>query len=105
MLSRDELVLHLVCLCLRRSEDLRQTIAEVLLAALYTWKACDRRLRIVKNDGDVRSELAEYRSNNSFRLFEHCDEQMLRLNLLVLVLLRQLDRGLNRLLASQCELI
>jgi hypothetical protein len=70
------------------------------LAALYTWKARDRRLRIIENDGDVCSELAEYWSNNSFRLFEHRDEQMLGLNLLVLILLSQFDRGLNRLLAS-----
>jgi hypothetical protein len=85
VLGRDELVLHLVRLLLRRGKDLRHARAEILLPALYAWKASHGRLRIVKNDGDVRAELAEYWSNNTFRLFEHRDEQMLRLNLLVLV--------------------
>src|SRR6185295_7833870 len=100
MFGRDKLVLHLVCLSLRCSEDLSRAIAEVLLAALYAWKASHCRLSIVKNDSDVRSELTEYWPDNSFRLLEHCDEQMLRLNLLVLILLRELNRGLNCFLAS-----
>ena len=56
-----------------------------MLAALHARKTSDSRLRVVKNDRDVRAELTEDWSNNTFRLFEHRDEQMLRLNLLVLV--------------------
>jgi hypothetical protein len=79
---------------------LRQARAEILLSALYTWKTRDRRLRVVENDGDVSAELAEDWSNNTFRLFEHRDEQMLRLNLLVLVTLCELDCGLNSFLSA-----
>src|SRR5689334_3807825 len=100
MLGRDELVLHLVRLLLRRCEDLRHARTEVLLPALDARKARDRRLCVVKNDGDVRAELAENWSNNTLGLFEHHDEQMLRLNLLMLVALGQLDSGLNRFLPA-----
>jgi len=71
-----------------------------LLPALYTWETSDGRLRVVKNDSHVRAELAEYWPDNTFRLFEHRDEQVLRLNLLVLVTLRELDRGLNSFLSA-----
>ena len=40
---------------------------------------------MIEHDGDVGPQLAENRSNNTFRLFEHRDEQVLRLNLLVLI--------------------
>jgi hypothetical protein len=85
MLGRNKFVLHLVCLLLGGSEDLAQTRTEILLAALHARKARDRRLHVVENDGDVCAELAEYWADNTFRLLEHRDEQMLGLNLLVLV--------------------
>src|SRR5262245_27877908 len=105
VLGRDELVLHLVRLLLCHGEESRYARAEILLPAMHTWKASDSRLRVIKNDSDVRAELAENWSNNAFRLFEHHDEQMLRLNLLVLVALRHLDSGLNCFLSAQCELV
>ena len=64
-----------------------------MLPALHTWKTSHRCLRVVKNDSDVCTEFAEYWSNNTFRLFQHRDEQMLRLNLLVLILKVGLGRG------------
>ena len=95
VLGGDEFVLHLVRLFLRGREQLAQARAEVLLSALYAWKPSDCRLRVVKNDRDVGSEFAEYWSNNAFRLFQHHNEQVLGLNLLVLVALGELDGGLN----------
>src|SRR5689334_18694131 len=100
MLGRDELVLHLICLLLRRGKDLRQARAEVLLPALHTRKASHRGLRVIKNDRDIRAELAEYWSNNTLGLFEHRDEQMLRLHLLMLIALGELDSGLNCFLSA-----
>src|SRR5262245_43985373 len=100
MFGRDKLVLHLVCLGLGRSKNLRHPRAEILLSALHAWKTSDRRLCVVENDSDVRTKLAEYWSNNPFRLFEHRDEQMLRLNLLMLIPLRELNGGLNSFLTS-----
>src|ERR1041385_4205417 len=100
MLGRDELVMHLIGLLLRRREYLAQGRAEVLLPALHSRKTRDSRLRVVENDGDVRTDFAENRSDDSFRLFEHRDEQMLRLNLLVLISFSKLDRGLNCFLPS-----
>src|SRR5215213_567021 len=100
VLSRDKLVLHLVSLLLRHCKELRDARAEILLPALYTWKTSHGRLRVIKNDRDVGAELPEYWSNDTFRLFEHHDEQMLGLNLLVLVPFRQLDSGLDCFLSA-----
>jgi hypothetical protein len=66
-----------------------------LLPALHAWKTSYGCLRVVENDSDVSAELAEDWSDNTFRLLEHRDEQVLRLNLLVLVALGELDSGLN----------
>src|SRR6185369_11098751 len=60
VLGRDELVLHLIRLLLRRGKELRNARAEILLPALYAWKASHGRLRVVKNDSDVCAKLAEY---------------------------------------------
>jgi hypothetical protein len=67
---------------------------------LHARETSDSRLRVVKNDSDVRAELAEDWSNNALGLFEHRDEQMLGLDLLVLVALGELDGGLNRFLPA-----
>ena len=48
-----------------------------MLTALHARKTSHGRLRVIKYDGDVGPELAKNRSHNSFRLFEHGDEQML----------------------------
>jgi hypothetical protein len=95
VLGRDELVLHLVRLLLRRSKDLREPRAEILLPALDARKTSHGCLRVVENDSDIRAQLAEYWSNYTFGLLEHRDEQVLRLDLLVLVALGELDSGLN----------
>ena len=86
MLGRNKLVLHLIGLLLRRRENLTQTRTEILLTTLNARETSHCRLRVVEHDRDVRSELSEDRSNDTFGLFEHRDEQMLRLNLLVLFL-------------------
>src|SRR5215813_608642 len=99
MLRRDKLILHLVRLLLRGRKDVGQSWTEILLSALHSWKASHCRLRVVEHDGDVRAELAEDWSNNTFRLLEHCYEQMLRLNLLVLVSFGEFDRRLNCILS------
>src|SRR6185369_6735058 len=95
MLSRDKLVLHLVRLLLRGRKYLAQTRTEILLTALHARKTRDSGLRVVEHDRNVGAELAENRPDNTFRLFEHRDEQMLRLDLLVLVSFGQFDRRLN----------
>src|SRR5215217_939840 len=100
MLSRDKLVLHLIGLLLRSCKDLTQARTKVLLTSLYARKASYCGLSVVKNNGNVGSELSKDRSDNTLRLLEHRDEQMFRLNLLVLISLRQLDGGLNCFLSS-----
>src|SRR5687768_18404661 len=55
--GRDELVLELVRLFLRLSENLSHSRTEILLAPLDAWKTSDSRLRVVKNDRDVGAEL------------------------------------------------
>jgi hypothetical protein len=105
MLGRNKLVLHLVGLFLRGRKYLAQARAEILLTTLNTRKTSHRGLGVIKYYSDVSSELSEYWSNNTFRLFKHRDKQMLRLHLLVLVPFGKLDRGLNCFLPSQGELI
>ena len=94
---------HLLGLLLRRLKDLIDARAEILLAALHLWEATDRRLHVVQDDLHVRAELAQNRADDAFGLFEHREQKVLRLDLLVLVALGHLDGGLNRLLAAQCE--
>jgi hypothetical protein len=54
---------------------------------------------------NVRSEFSEQRAHDAFRLVEHRAEQMFGLNLLILISFGQLNAGLNRFLASECEFI
>jgi len=98
-------VLHLVGLLLRSSEDLAQTRAEILLATLHARKTRDRRLRIVENDRDVCAELSENWSDDTFRLVEHRDQQVLGFDLLMLVSFSQLDGRLDCFLSTQGEFI
>jgi hypothetical protein len=103
MLGRDVLVLHLLRLFLRGLKDLRRARAEVLLAALHLREARDRRLKVVRDDLYVRAELSEDGAHDTLRLFEHREQKVFGLDLLVLVALGGLYRGLYGLLASKCE--
>ena len=105
MLGRNKLVLHLVRLLLRGGKELIEPRTEILLSTLHTRKARHRRLRVVENDRDVRAEFSEYWSNNTFRLFEHRDQQVLGLDLLVLISFSQFDGRLDCFLSSQGEFI
>src|SRR5438093_420501 len=105
MFSGDELVLHLLGALLGRGEDLREPWTEILLAALHTGEARDRRFAIVLDYLNISAELTEQRSNNSFRLIEHDAEQVFRLDLLILISLSELDSRLNCFLSAQCEFI
>src|SRR5256885_980579 len=105
MLSRDVLVLHLLRLLFGCVEYLSQTWAEVLLPSLDTRETPDRSLAIVEHDLNVGTKLAKQRAHNSFRLFEHCTEQMLRFDLLILITFSQFNSGLDRFLASKCEFV
>jgi hypothetical protein len=82
---------------------LRGARAEVLLPALHLRQTPDRRLQVVQDDLDVRAELAEERADDAFGLFEHGEQEVFRLDLLVLVALGGLDGRLDGLLAAQCE--
>src|ERR1051326_377516 len=101
MLGRDILVLHFFSLLLRRREYLRQTGTEILLPSLHSWKPGYRRLAIVKHHLNVRAELSEQRTDNSLWLLKHRTENVLRLDLLILVALRQFYTSLDGLLAAQ----
>src|ERR1041384_27253 len=105
MFGGDELVLHLLSALLGRCENLREPWTEILLAALHPGKARDRRFAIVLDYLNIGAELAEQRPNNSFRLIEHGAEKVLRLDLLILIPLSELDRRLNCFLSAQCEFI
>jgi hypothetical protein len=72
---------------------------------LHSRKSRDGRFAIVLNDLNVRSEFSEQRAHDAFRLVEHRAEQMFGLNLLILISFGQLNAGLNRFLASECEFI
>ena len=76
-----------------------------MLPALHARKARDGGLCVIKDYCDVRAELAEYWSNDTFGLLEHRDQQMLRLNLLVLISLTQLDRRLDCFLSAEREFV
>ena len=95
MLGRNKLVLHLVRLLLRSGEHLAETRTEILLAALDARMARHGRLCVVKNDRNVRAQLTENWSNDTFGLLEHRNQQVLWFNLLVLISLSQLDGRLD----------
>ena len=71
-----------------------------MLATLHPWKTSDRSLNVIEDNSHVGSELAQNGPDNSFRLFKHCDQQMLRFNLLILVSLRQFNCRLDCFLAT-----
>ena len=70
---------------------------------LHFGQAPDGRLQVVQDDLDVGAELAEQRADNALWLFEHGEQEVLGLDLLVLVALGRLDGRLDGLLAAQCE--
>src|SRR6478672_10658827 len=103
MFGRDVLVFHffsdLLCILKNRVCASR----EVLLSARNFRKLGDRSLHICNDRLCICTDLTEYRADDTFLLFEHRREQMLRLDLLILFLFRSADRSLNRLLTSNCE--
>ena len=105
MLGRNKLVLHLVCLLLRSSEDLAQARREILLSALHARKARDGCLRVVENYRDVGAQFAEYWSNDTLGLLEHRDQQVFRFDLLVLISFRKLDGRLDCFLSAEREFV
>src|SRR5205807_7774514 len=105
MFGGDELVLHLLSAFLRCRKNLREPWTEILLAALHTGEARDRRFAIVLDYLNIGAQLTEQRPNNSFRLIEHGAEKVFRLDLLILIPLSELDRRLNCFLPAQCEFI
>jgi hypothetical protein len=105
MLSRDILILHRLGLFLSGGEDLAQARTEILLTTLHPWKTTHRSLAIVLYDLNVRSQLAEQRTDNPFRLLEHGAKNVLGLDLLILISLREFDRGLNGFLTPKCEFV
>ena len=105
MLGRDVLVLHRLSLFLSGDENLAEARAEILLPALHTWKTRDCRLHVVQNHLNVRAEFAKHWTHDSFRLFKHCEQHVLRLDFLILIALSNFDCRLNGLLAAQCEFI
>src|SRR5437667_9617977 len=105
MLGRDVLVLHLLSLLLRGGEYLGQARTEILLAALDSRKARDGRLAINEHNLDICAQLAEQRTHNSLRLFEHRAENVLRFDLLILIPLSQFNAGLDGFLAPTCGLV
>jgi len=60
-------------------------------------------LEVVQDDLQVRAELAEQGPDDALRLFEHGEQEVLGLDLLVLVALGRFDGRLDGLLAAQCE--
>jgi hypothetical protein len=105
MLSRDVLVLHFLRTLLRRRKDFGKTRAEILLAPLDARKTADCRFAVVLHNLDVRSQLAQQRTNDALGLFEHCAKNVLRLNLLILISFGELDARLNRFLSAKGEFI
>ena len=105
MLGRDVLVLHGLRAFLGGDENLAEARAEILLPALHFGKARDCRLHVVQDDLHIRAEFTENGAHDAFRLFEHGEQDMLRLDFLMLVALGHFDGRLNGLLAAQCEFI
>jgi hypothetical protein len=74
-----------------------------LLPALHLRQTVDGGLRVVQDNLQIRAEFAEERAHDAFRLFKHGDEQVLRLDLLMLVALGRFDGRLDGLLPAQCK--
>src|SRR5436189_4141507 len=105
MFSRDVLVLHLLSTLLCRGKNLGQARAEILLTALHARETPQGRFAIVLDYLNVGAKFSQQWPDNAFRLLQHCAQNMLGLNLLVLVSLGELYAGLNRFLAAKCEFI
>ena len=100
MFGRDVLVFHLFGDLQHVLEDRVRTRTEVLLAAGNLRKFFDGRLKLGDNSCGICSDLSEDRSKNAFLLVEHRLKNMLRLNLLILVLFSYTDGFLHGLLAA-----
>src|SRR5437763_10463253 len=100
MFGRDELVLHLLSTFLGRGKYLRKSRTEILLAALHPWESCHGCFAIVLNDLNIGAKLAEQWTHNALRLIQHCAQDVLRLDLLILIALSEFNAGLNSFLAS-----
>ena len=105
MLSRDVLILHLLSLFLRRGKYLRQARTEILLAPLHARETRNGRLAVAQHHLHVRAELAQHRTHYSLGLLEHCAENVLWLDLLILVLFSEFYARLDGFLSSKCELV
>ena len=68
-------------------------------------KARDGRLAIVEHNLDICAQLAEQRTHNALRLFEHRAKNVLRFDLLILIPLGQFNAGLDGFLSPKCELV
>ena len=71
-----------------------------MLATLDARKTGDCRLQSFIAQPDIRSQLSQHRTNDAFGLLEHRDKNVLRLDLLVLISLGELDCRLNCFLSA-----
>jgi hypothetical protein len=76
-----------------------------LLPALHARESTDRGFTIILDDLNVRAEFSEQWTHDTFRLIEHGAKNMLGLDLLMLIALRELNPCLNRFLSAKCEFI
>src|SRR5215831_20099261 len=100
MFGRDELVLHLLSAFLRRSENLRESRTKILLTALHARETSNRGFAIILDDLNVGPEFAQQRTYNTLGLVEHRAKNMFRLDLLMLIALREFYPRLNRFLSA-----
>jgi len=75
------------------------------LTTLNAREPRDSSLAIVQHYLNVRSEFAEQRAHDALGLFEHCAQQMLGLDLLILVSFGEFNASLNGFLTSQSEFV
>ena len=68
-------------------------------------KPRDRRFTIVLYDLNVGANLAEQRTDNALRLLEHGAQNVLRLDLLILIALREFNPRLDRFLSPKSEFV
>jgi hypothetical protein len=106
MLGRDVLVLETLGLPLRPLERGAQTLTEVLPApAAHLGHPRQLALELARQGVQPHAELAQDRAHDALTLLEQRGQQVLRLDRLVLVPVRQRLRGLDRLLSLDRELV
>ena len=106
MLGRDVLVLEALGLALRPLERGPQPLAEVLPAtAAHLGHPRQLGLELALHGVEPGAELAEDRADHALTLLEQRLQQVLGLDRLVLVLIRQRLRGLDRFLRLDRELV